>query len=159
MTQTNLPAAAATPGYLAVADAIAAAGPGRHYLHIIRPQLCREALAEVLYLGHNKVALGGITSRRFDAVTRLVDAALADTGNQGGSSVLSIVSDLPTDTVTQRTATRYLIEDGECLSTADRDQRDYGDCPAALARAEEARQAEDTRILTTLPERFTFLPA
>ncbi|MFI1203515.1 hypothetical protein ACH4VR_29485 [Streptomyces sp. NPDC020883] len=73
-----------SPGNLAVANVIADAGPGRHYLRIIRPQLGREALAEVLYVDHKQLALGGMTGHHFNAVVELVEAALSDTENRDG---------------------------------------------------------------------------
>ena len=65
-------------------------------MHFIRPLIAREALADVLYLGGNGLALGPVSVERFDRLTCLVDQALTDTGNRCGSSVLSLVSDSPT---------------------------------------------------------------
>lgn len=71
-------------GRLALANAIAAAGPGRHYLHVIRPMVAQEALAQVLYLGSNQLALGPVSAEHFDRLTRLVDQALSDASNRWG---------------------------------------------------------------------------
>ncbi|KPC62624.1 hypothetical protein ADL29_17845 [Streptomyces chattanoogensis] len=146
-----------SPGRLAVADAIAAAGPGRHYLHVIRPVIDREALAEVLYLGSNWFALGPVSGERFDRLTRLVDEALSDTSNRCGASVLSLVSDLPTDAGPVRTVARYVIEDGRCTEAGELNQLEYGACAITHARVEAERAAEDARTLATLPGRFDFI--
>lgn len=141
-------------GRLAVADAIANAGPGRHYLHVIRPVIAREMLAEVLYLGGNWLGLGPVSGERFGRLTLLVEEALADTGNRCGASVLSLVSDLPTGTGPIRKVSRYIIEDGHCTEAGELNRRQYGACPATFARVEADRAAEDARTLATLPGRF-----
>ncbi|GGZ80175.1 hypothetical protein [Streptomyces bluensis] len=140
-----------------LADAITAAGPGRHYLHVVRPLVAREALAEVLYLGGNRLALGPVSAERFDRLTRLVDRAVTDASNRCGSSVLSLVSDSPTGSGLVRTVTRYIIEDRQCTEAGALNEREYGACAVALARAEADRAAEDARMLATLPSRFDAL--
>ncbi|MFE9650619.1 hypothetical protein ACFYO0_42320 [Streptomyces sp. NPDC006365] len=71
-----------------LAYAITAAGPGRHYLHVVRPLVAREALAEVLCLGGNRLALGPVSAERLDRLTRLADQAVTDASNRCGPSVL-----------------------------------------------------------------------
>lgn len=154
---TDLSVSYLSPGRLAVANAIAAAGPGRHYLHVIRPLVAQEVLAELLYLGGNTLVLGPVSMERFDRLTRLVDRALEDAGNRCGSSVLSLVSDAPTDSGPARTVTRYIIEDGQCTEAGELNAREYGECAVTLARVEADRAAEDARTLATLPGRFDFL--
>ncbi|MEU3616900.1 hypothetical protein ABZ725_32045 [Streptomyces sp. NPDC006872] len=157
---TDLSVSYSSPGRLAVANAIAAAGPGRHYLHVIRPLVAQEVLAELLYLGGNTLVLGLVSMERFDRLTRLVDRALEDAGNRCGSSVLSVlslVSDAPTDSSPARTVTRYIIEDGQCTEVGELNAREYGECAVTLARVEADRAAEDARTLATLPGRFGFL--
>ncbi|MFI1203525.1 hypothetical protein ACH4VR_29535 [Streptomyces sp. NPDC020883] len=51
-----------------------------------------------------------------------------------------------------------MIEDGECLTAAERNRREYGACQATFTRVEEERHAEDARTLKTLPDRFAHLP-
>jgi hypothetical protein len=119
--------------------------------------VAQEALAEVLYLGSNQLALGPLSAEHFDRLTRLVDEALSDASNRWGTSVLSLVSDSPTDASLARTVTRYIIEDGQCTDAAELNERAYGACPVALARAESDRAAEDAHTLATLPGRFDFI--
>lgn len=146
-----------SPGRRAIADAIAAAGPGRHYLHIVRPVIAREVLAEVLYLGGNRLALGPVSAQRLDRLAHLVDMALSDTTSRCGSFVLSLVSDVPTGTGPVRKVTRYVLEDGRCTEAGELNRREYGACSVTLARMEAERAAEDVRVLTTLPSRFPTL--
>ncbi|MFI1204799.1 hypothetical protein ACH4VR_36125 [Streptomyces sp. NPDC020883] len=54
----------------------------------------------------------------------------------------------------ERTATRYMVEDSECLIAAERNRRDYYACHATFTRVEEEQQAKDARTLKTLPDRF-----
>jgi hypothetical protein len=119
--------------------------------------LAQEVLAELLYLGGNTLVLGPVSMERFDRLTRLADRALEDAGNRCGSSVLSLVSDTPTDSGPARTVTRYIIEDGQCTEAGELNAREYGACAVTLARVEADRAAEDARTLATLPGRFDFL--
>ncbi|MCZ1014118.1 hypothetical protein [Streptomyces noursei] len=122
-----------------------------------RPMVGREALAEILYLGGNQLVLGPVSGERFRRLTLLVEEALSDTDNRGGSSVLSLVSDLPPSPVPVRKVTRYIIEDGQCTEAAELNRRQYGACPATFARVEAARAADDARVLATLPGRCSVL--